>query len=150
MKSTSKNENSTQYEVDFYNWTQRTAELIAEGRLSEVDRERVAEEISDMGKRDRRELRSPAIMLIMHLLKWQMQPKLRNKSTWLATIDEQRTQIRLLLEDSPSLRNLIDNELPLHFMRALYSAEKETGIRSSETERPFTSHEIFSDRFLPQ
>ena len=52
--------------------------MIRQGRLAEVDLEHVAEEIEDMGKRDRREVRSRLIVLMMHLLKWQLQPELRS------------------------------------------------------------------------
>jgi hypothetical protein len=39
------------YEADFYEWTQCAAELLRQGRFSEVDRQHVAEEIGDMGRR---------------------------------------------------------------------------------------------------
>jgi hypothetical protein len=80
------------YEADFYQWTQSTAEMIRQGRMSEVDWQHVAEEIADIGQRDHREVRSRLIVLIMHLLKWQFQPELRDRSTWRLTIVEQRRE----------------------------------------------------------
>ena len=46
------------YDLDFYEWTVRNAELLRSGRVSEADLEHIAEEIEDMGKRERRELLS--------------------------------------------------------------------------------------------
>jgi len=41
-------------------------------------------------------------ILLGHILKWQFQPDKRSNS-WLGTIRDQRVQIKLLLQDSPSL-----------------------------------------------
>ncbi|MBI3698676.1 MAG: DUF29 family protein, partial [Acidobacteria bacterium] len=65
------------YDLDFFEWTARNAELLREGRFTEADMEHIAEELEDMGKRDRRELESRLELLLEHLLKWQMQPLLR-------------------------------------------------------------------------
>jgi hypothetical protein len=107
------------YDADFFQWTQSTAEMIRQGRLAEVDLEHVAEEIEDMGKRDRREVRSRFGVLIMHLLKWQLQPELHGGSTWRSTIVEQRKQLRLVVEDSPSLGRILREELPALFRSAV-------------------------------
>jgi hypothetical protein len=125
---TREREESALYDSDFYAWTQSAAEGLRQGQLSESDVERVAEEVADMGKRDRRELRSRMTVLIMHLMKWAAQPKLRSKSTWRSTINEQRDQINELLADSPSLRVSLNQELPRLYSRAAYRAADETGL----------------------
>jgi len=56
------------YDSDFYEWTQEVAVHLRQGRLPQADLEHIAEEISDMGKRDRRELRSRMIVLVTHLM----------------------------------------------------------------------------------
>ena len=50
------------YDEDFAVWTTETARLLRAGRLNEVDIEHVAQEIEDMGKRDKRELHSRLIV----------------------------------------------------------------------------------------
>ena len=50
---------TTNYDVDFFKWTQEQARLIREGRWSEIDVEHAAEELEDMAKRDQREVQSP-------------------------------------------------------------------------------------------
>lgn len=119
---------SSLYDGDFYSWTQSAAEGLRRGQLSETDVKHLAEEVADMGKRDRRELRSRMTVLIVHLMKWAVQPKLRDKSTWRGTILEQRDQIDDLLADSPSLRVRLIQELPILYSRAARRAADETGL----------------------
>lgn len=118
------------YEVDFYAWTQTTAESICRGEFGEVDRKHVAEEIADMGKRDRREVRLRLTVLLTHVLKWQAQPELREKSTWRATIIEQRRQLALLFEDSPSLYQVAVDGLQATYDDAIRDAAAETKLQA--------------------
>jgi type II secretory pathway component PulM len=94
------------YDEDFAIWTSETARLLRERRFDEVDIEHVAEEIEDMGKRDKRELYSRLTVLIAHLLKWKWQPERKTKS-WRSTIVTQRAELRRLFEQSPSLRAIV-------------------------------------------
>lgn len=140
------------YDEDFYRWTQETAELLRRGCFRQVDVEKVAEEIEDIGKRDRRELRSRMIVLLAHLLKWQAQPGRREDSSWKATIDEQRDQIALLLDDSPSLRQAFEEFLPEACRRAVRKAARETGIEQladSQAACPWTIEQILSEVYFP-
>ena len=65
------------YDRDFLEWTARNAELLRAGRLKEADLEHIAEEIEDLGKGQRHEVRSGLRVLLMHLIKWQSQPEKR-------------------------------------------------------------------------
>jgi hypothetical protein len=75
----------TLYDTDFADWCALTAELVRAGRLDEVDLEHVAEEIEDMGKRDRRAATNRTRVLLLHLLQWGAPPEKRSPS-WKATI----------------------------------------------------------------
>ncbi len=138
------------YDADFFQWTQSTAEMIRQGRLAEVDLEHVAEEIEDMGKRDRREVRSRLIVLLMHLLKWELQPELRTPS-WGSTIDEQRTQIQFTIQDSPSLHRLPSDELAATYKRAVKRAIAQTGLGADRfpSSCPYTAEQILDSDFYP-
>jgi hypothetical protein len=57
----------------------------------------------DAGKRDRREVGSRLAVIVMHLLKLKYQPEKETRSCG-ESIGEQRTQLALVLRDSPSLR----------------------------------------------
>jgi transposase-like protein len=65
--------------------------------LNEIDTAHLIEELEDMGKRDKRELKNRLEVLIMHLLKWQYQAEQRSTS-WKSTIKEQREgQVRIVM-----------------------------------------------------
>jgi hypothetical protein len=66
-------------------------------------------------------------ILLGHLLKWQFQPEKRTNS-WLGTIREQRVQIRLLLEDSPSLKPYLNEIFPIAYEQGLALAIRETEL----------------------
>jgi hypothetical protein len=57
------------YDKDFFEWTRCNAALLRARRFEEADIEHLAEEVEDMGKRDRRELTSRLEVLLTHLLK---------------------------------------------------------------------------------
>lgn len=143
--------NSVAYDEDFFAWTQEQAKFLREGALSEIDAGNIAEEVEDMGKGIRHELRNRLTVLTMHLLKWRYQPGHRS-SSWSGTINEQRDQIADLLEESPSLRPLVAQEVGKAYMRAFKKAVTETGLPETHfpAECPFTPEQILAEDFLPQ
>ena len=94
------------YETDYYAWTQVQVELLRSGQLHEIDVSHLAAEIESLGQQQQQELRYRLGVLLGHLLKWQFQPTHRSKS-WRITIRGQRREIRLLLEDNPSLQSYL-------------------------------------------
>ena len=94
---------ATLYEADETAWLEVTADLIRQGRFDAIERETLAEYLTDMAKRDRREVFSRLVVLLSHLLKWKYQPDHRARS-WRGTILEQQRELRQLLE-SGTLRN---------------------------------------------
>src|SRR5215468_6367608 len=98
------------YDADFVVWTAHMAELLRAGRLDELDIEHLAEEIEDLGKRDRKAVRSQLGRMLMHVIKQKMQPE-RDGSSWRASIIHARREIRMDIKDSPSLRRDLENHL---------------------------------------
>jgi hypothetical protein len=113
--------------TDFIGWTAQQAALLREGKVDEIDREHLAEEIEDMGKSLQRELVSLLTILFIHLLKWQFQPGYRSNS-WRYTIEEQRDQLTDHLLDNPSLNQKIPQALTRGYKYARTGAAKETGL----------------------
>ncbi|RWC55817.1 DUF29 domain-containing protein [Mesorhizobium sp.] len=140
----------TPYETDFAQWSAEQAALLRDGRLSELDRENVAEEIESLGRSDRREIRSRMEVLIAHLLKWEFQPGHRCHS-WQASISEQRVWIGNILKDSPSLRRYPAQIFDEAYGDALPTAVRETGLRKAHfpSESPFTVKQALDGRFWP-
>ena len=125
--------------------------MLRAGRFDEADIERIAEELEDMDKRDRRELLSRARVLLAHLLKWRFQPDRRSLS-WEETIDTQGTDIADLLRDMPSLRAALAASLPAVYADAVRPAARETRLaRTAFPDAcPFTLAEILDPEFLPE
>jgi Domain of unknown function DUF29 len=79
--------------------------------MEAVDIEHVAEEIEDLGKRDKRELGSRLTQILEHLLKLRLAKGLileYSHRSWHASILRQQAEIDDLLRQSPSLGRLID------------------------------------------
>jgi uncharacterized protein DUF29 len=138
------------YDQDFYQWTVRNAELLRSGRAPEADLAHIAEEIEDMGKRERRELLSRLSTLIAHLLKWQAQPDRRGNS-WTATIRLQRKEIKDLLSQMPSLQRYLEQNLAKAYEYGVVTAVAETGLPSEAfpSTCPFDFHALLDEQFLP-
>lgn len=111
-------------------WLDMTAQLVAEGRFDELDRENLQEFLLGMARRDRREVFSRLVVLLAHLLKWDLQPELRSKS-WELTIFQQRAELRDLLA-SRTLENHAHDELKAAYARAIKEASIETGLPLSQ------------------
>jgi hypothetical protein len=114
------------YEVDETAWLETAADLIRQERFDEVDRDTLAEYLTDMAKRDRREVYSRLVTLLTHLLKWAYQPDHRSGS-WRGTILEQQRELRQLLE-SGTLRNHATAVFAGAYAEARKQAAAETGI----------------------
>jgi Domain of unknown function DUF29 len=85
----------TLYEQDETAWLDAMSELIRLGRVDEIDFPNLAEYLTDMAARDRREVRSRLVVLLMHLLKWEYQPEKRSQR-WRTTVLNQRQELAVL------------------------------------------------------
>lgn len=138
------------HDTDFYAWTKETANLLKNGKISEVDVMNIAEEIEDMGNSDKRGVVSQLSRLLSHLLKWKYQPVLRGNS-WKNTIKAARVEIFDFFDDSPSLKNEVILKLGVAYEKALYVASNETGIdeKTFPKECPFTLEQCLDKEFFP-
>lgn len=138
------------YETDFYTWTQQQVSLLKTQQWDQLDTVNLIEEIETLGRRERQELRNRLGVLLGHLLKWQFQPEKRSNS-WLGTIREQRVQIKLLLQDSPSLKPYLDEVfLTIYELGvALAIRETELGEQVFPEICPYTLDQTLDPEFLP-
>ena len=140
------------YDTDFYEWTQHQAAALAAGHVSELDLANLAEEIESLGKRDRRGLRSRLKLLVMHLLKWRCQPEVRQTGhSWWSTIRTQRRDIDLILEDSPSLRRQVPDMIEADYQAMRLDASGETGLplEAFPETCPWTAEQVLDETFWP-
>ncbi len=95
------------YDLDFYGWALRQADLLRNEDYADLDRDNLIEEIEDMAKRHRDALESHFLILLRHLLKISALPASNPSRGWRLTIKEQRYQILRLLKNNPSLHRFI-------------------------------------------
>ena len=145
--------NAALYDQDFYAGTQQQAALPRDQKTQALDFANLAEEIESLGRSDKRELGNRLQILVMHLLKWHYQPEGHAEShSWEDTIWHQRTQIMLLLEESPSLRREIPGRLARHYLLARRDAARETGLLLATFPEtcPWTVEQILHEGFWPE
>ncbi len=95
-----------QYDCDLSLWLEGTIAQLKKGDLQGVDIEHLIEELEGLAGRDKCELKSKLQTLLEHLLK-RIYVNLPNEfNGWQRTIREQRKELRLLLETSPSLKSV--------------------------------------------
>jgi hypothetical protein len=135
---------------DFYGWAMAQGRLLRDGRLSDVDAIRLAEEIEDLGRSEKRELTNRLAVVLAHLLKWAAQPTHRSR-TWTNTIGGQRDQSVLVLRDNPSLRLVLPEILADAYHLAVRAAARETSLSAATFPPacPWTLEQAMDEAFLP-
>jgi len=139
------------YEADYLKWIETTAQKLRVRDYSNIDWENLIEEIDDMGRSERKSLKSNLIVVLTHLLKWQYQPDFRSGS-WKGSIVEHRRRIRDALKDSPSLKPYLQEVFAECYLDAveLASAETELPVETFPGECPYTAAEVLDSNFLPE
>ena len=116
------------YEEDYAQWAELMAQLLQDGAFDQLDIENIAEELRDLSKRERDRLLSSIRLILHHLLKWDYQINKRSRS-WQITIERERNNIELYLEDSPSLkRYLAQKWVEKMYRNGRLNAIQETGL----------------------
>jgi hypothetical protein len=118
------------YEQDETAWLEIMADLVARKQYAALDHRHLSEYLTDMAKRDRREVYSRLVVLLCHLLKWDHQPE-KQTGSWRGTIREQRRELRLLL-DSKTLKNHAEAVLADAYAEARKQAADETEMKLSK------------------
>lgn len=115
------------YDTDFHAWAYQQAGLLRAGQAKALDVMHLAEEIEDIGKRQRRELESRLKILFLHLLQWQFQPGYRGAS-WQYSIEEQRAELADHVADNPSLKSVLAESVRRAYGYEVIAAARETGL----------------------
>ena len=138
------------YEQDFHAWTEEQVGALRSGQTHGLDIEHLAEEIEDMGRSQRRAVKSALLIILSHLLKYRYQPDRRTNS-WRATIREHRRRVRDELADSPSLRPYSERILAECYQDAREAAADESGlpVGTFPAACPFALEQALDRNFLP-
>jgi hypothetical protein len=108
------------YDDDFYAWTQHQAAVLRELAVADnrFDRERVAEEIEDLGKSERNAVRSQLRRILEHLLKLDYSRAAPPRFGWIESVRDARQDLSDRI--TPSLRRDAESNL-----RRLYGDARE-------------------------
>jgi len=138
------------YEQDYYAWTEQQAALLQAGRFTEIDLVHLIEEVEDMGRSQRRAVKSALLVVLIHLLKYRFQPTHRAPS-WRATLREHRRRLRDEFADSPSLKPYAERVFTACYLDACEEAAEETGLPLAAFPPvcPFTLEPVLDRNFLP-
>ena len=138
------------YERDFCLWVEEQVRLLREGALEHLDVANLADEIEDLGIGEKKAVKSNLVVVLMHLLKHQFQPRRRSRS-WRASILEHRQRLRDDLRASPSLRNHARAVFEEAYADARARAITETGLaeRTFPRTAAYTLDQTLDPDFLP-
>lgn len=151
----------TRHDEDFLAWSKEQAEALraasGAGSNTAIDWEKLAEEIEDLGVSQRHALRSQIQRVIRDLLKLQYSPATEPRRRWDESIEDARSEIELLLEDSPSLAREIPDavtaELQRGSRRAIRDLERYGEIDGAAAARIrgtiYSPEQILGDWFPP-
>jgi hypothetical protein len=116
----------TLYEADELAWIEVQIAALQSGDLDRLDRAHLIECLTDLAKRERRELQSRLVVLAAHVLKCHIQPP--PSRSWRLTILEQQRMVGAILHDYPSLAAQADTLLREAYPHAVKAALVETGL----------------------
>jgi hypothetical protein len=117
------------YHEDETAWLEAMVDLLRAGAYTELDHASLLEYLTDMARRDRREVESRLVILLTHVLKWNHQPDHRSRS-WRASIIEHRQELARLATRGV-LRNHAAAVLGEMYAEAVERAAAETGLPHS-------------------
>lgn len=117
------------YDTDELAWIEEQVDALRAGDLDRLDRANLIECLTDMAKRERRELQSRLTVLAMHVLKCCIQPP--PTRSWKLSVLEQQDAINAILQDYPSLAAQAEELLRIVYPKAIKAALVETDLDRS-------------------
>lgn len=114
----------------------------------DTDTARVALEyaLNDLNMNHRNALESQLIHLMMHIIKWRIQPE-RRSGSWAGSVFSARLEIARIQRDKPSLnRRFVESLWESCLSTAIRQAEAETGINIDRA-TTLTWHEVFEEEY---
>lgn len=136
------------YGDDYAAWLQNQITLMQVDRWADVDKEKLLEEVADLGRSDFKGFVSAIEIVLLHMLKCDYQPEKRTNS-WVYSILEHRRRIERELSDSPSYKSRTAEAVERAYETAPVVAAKETKLplTAYPEECPYSWDDILSRPF---
>ena len=146
---------------DFIQWAKQTIEYLEQQQFDQIDVDHLIYEIYLLIEQDKKQFKGLLYELLLDLLQWQYQPDTRFKpqadinqtqTVWINSITYQRDKIHQLLEESPSLRDLIPASIIKRYpiVRALIANVEGMDIAELPMECPYTIEQLLDEQFWPE
>jgi hypothetical protein len=138
------------YEQDFYAWTQEQAAALRDRQWDTLDLANLAEEIESLGRSERYAIESHLQNLLTHLLKWRYDPATEPRRGWRITIRNARLDIakraRGHLQDYPAQYQ------PIAYRHAREDAADETALPLTTFPEacPWPVEQVLAPDFWPE
>ena len=115
------------YDQDFKKWIETTIYQLQKGDFSSLDIDNLIEELTELGKSEKRALESNLMILLAHLLKLKVQQDAPSsmKDSWYRSIIEHRQRVQKNLKDTPSLKSYLETAMKKAYIDARKIAIKE-------------------------
>lgn len=139
----------TLYDVDYGLWLEDQIAKLKFKRWSDLDIDKLVEELEALNKSNKRELYSYLVVVLAHLMKWQFQPEYRSGS-WKGSIKNGRRRIERLFKDQPSLKPYLEEILSEAYAEAKEWAKEETELNIFPAICPYSIQQILEPEFLPE
>ncbi len=138
----------TLYEQDFALWVEETINQLKSGDFSQVDLENLIDEVESLAKRDKRALENRLITLFEHALKRRYVPLTDCYRGWELTLNRTQHKLNQILNDSPSLRNFLEDIYLNSYIKALENMRIEYDTDFPDI-CPFTKdiYQLLNDKF---
>jgi hypothetical protein len=113
------------YDRDTLLWVEDTVSKLKSGDFANLDLANLIEEVESLGRSQKKELKSRLLVLLEHLLKRLYVDSPQDYRGWEITIRQQRQQIELEIDDSPSLKTIWDAAFAKAWQLALKSVQQD-------------------------
>ena len=142
------------YDKDFYRWALQNAHFLRQGGLentAKIDKINIAVRLEQMAMSEKRLLVTRLSDLLVSLLRWQVQTLMQSEIFKLE-IEIQRDEVDEVLQDNPSLMDLIDGILRHSYRRAYLAAIVIRGFGEQDypEECPYSFEQIMDNDFFPE
>lgn len=140
------------YKTDYYRWVQLQSALLLLGKVDALDRETLADEVSDLGKMVVWDIKAELEQLLGHLLIWcnGMTPLDSSGQRIRAGIELSRLHLMEDLKESPSLYVRMGELIDRAYTMGIANAIETTGVEDGYPEAcPWTLEQILDPEFFP-
>ncbi|NER02526.1 MAG: DUF29 domain-containing protein [Okeania sp. SIO3C4] len=137
------------YEVDYFEWLEKTIKLLNNRQLENLDYENLIAELEALVRSEKSAVESFVILIIQHLLLYQYweEERANNSRHWCGEIFAFRTQLELKI--TTNLRNYLAERLDYLYGKARKSAQIKSELQLPEI-NPYSLEQILDEDWLPK